>query len=188
MILRPAAPLPPASKSMKMMTANAFLMILKPVPRPSASSKTMKMKSVLCISHDSKDSGPPLAQFQNHENDYSPCISLLRFWTQPPPLPPTSKTMKIRTVLCICCDSEALRPLPRVPPRSSLGEEDTPIIENSMLSIVFLEVRGDGGARPTTQIIENIVISIFSCLELRGDGGAAPTAQIIENILIYTVF
>ena len=57
-----------------------------------------------------------------------------------------------------------------------------------MVSIVFLEVGGDGGARPTTQIIENIVIPIFSCLELRGDGGAAPTAQIIENILIYIVF
>ena len=57
-----------------------------------------------------------------------------------------------------------------------------------MLSIVFLEVRGDGGARPTTQIIENIAISILSCLELGGAEGAAPTAQIIEHILIYIVF
>ena len=53
--MRPAAPLPPTSK-------------------------TMKKKRVLCISYDSGANRTPPAHFQNHENGNSPmhCFMILR--------------------------------------------------------------------------------------------------------------
>ena len=78
MILRPAAPLPPTSK-------------------------TMKMKTVLCISFDSGANRTHPGHFQNYDNDNRPAG----------PLPPTSKTMKTKTVLCITYGSGAKRTPPK---------------------------------------------------------------------------
>ena len=58
MILKPAATLPPTSKTMKMMTDHAFLMILTPAASLPPTPKTMKMMTVLCIAYDSPPSHP----------------------------------------------------------------------------------------------------------------------------------
>ena len=50
------------------------------------------------------------------------------------------------------------------------------IIENIMMSMVFWEVGGDGGPRPTFRIIENIVISIVFW-----GGGRSPLSNLINN-------
>ena len=86
MIRRPAAPLPPTPK-------------------------TMKMKTVLCISYDSEDNRTSPGHFPNHENDNIP-MHFLWFLRPAAPLPPTSQTMKMYTVLWISYDCGANRTPP----------------------------------------------------------------------------
>ena len=52
--------------------------------------------------------------------------------------------------------------------------------------ISTIELGGDGGRRPTAQIIDNIMIyTVFWRWEVMG---VPPTTQIIENIVISIVF
>ena len=88
-------------------------MILKPISPLPPTSKDMKMMTVPCILYDSDTSCPPLAHFRNHENNDSPMHSFLMIVEPTAPLPGTSKTMKMMTVLCISYAHAANRPTPR---------------------------------------------------------------------------
>ena len=112
-------------------------MILEPDAPLPGGFETTKIRTVLCISYDYEASRPPPVHFQNREN--ADClIYFLWFWSQSPPshplpktwkwwwsfaflmilkpaaaLPPTFKTMKMLTALCISFDNGVNSPLPR---------------------------------------------------------------------------
>ena len=66
MILKPTAPLPPASKTMKMLTVPCISNDSEANRPPPTHFKDMKMLTVLCISYDSETNRPPPTHFQGH--------------------------------------------------------------------------------------------------------------------------
>ena len=89
-------------KTWKWWRSNEFPMVLKPAAPLQPTSKTMKMRTVPCISYDYTANSPTPGHFQNHENENSP-MHFLWFWGQPPPscpLPKPWKWCQFYTFLC----------------------------------------------------------------------------------------
>ena len=132
----------PLPKPCKCWLSNAFLMILKPlapsralsktwktwrwwqsyavplIPNPAAplpaTSKTMKMITVLYISDDSGANRPLRGRFQNHKNDNSP-LHFLWCWGKPPPSRLSPKPWKCELSFAFLMILKPIAPLPPSP-------------------------------------------------------------------------